>query len=78
MVKSATTTGTTSAGGNFTSDIKISERLVLCAFANNPDGVSVIPYTTTGQTYYQIKMWVYDNTPYANKNASVTYYYIDK
>lgn len=78
MIKSATTTGTTSATGNFTSDIKISERLVLCAFANSVDGVTALPYITTGNTYYQIKMWEYDNIPYANKNVSVTYYYIDK
>lgn len=77
-IKSATTTGTTSNFGNFTSDIKISERVVLCAFANTNEGISVIPYVTTGQVYYQVKMLVYDSTPYANKNASVTYYYIDK
>lgn len=78
MIKSATISGTTSATGNFLSDIKISERLIICAYSNSVDGVTVLPYTTSGQTYYQMKALHYDNTAYSNKSISITYYYIDK
>ena len=78
MIKSATISGTTSATGNFLSDIKISERLIICAYSNSADGVTVLPYTTSGQTYYQMKALQYDNTAYSNKSISITYYYIDK
>lgn len=77
-IKSATISGTTSTTGNFLSDIKISERLIICAYSNSVDGVAILPYTTSGQTYYQMKALQYDNTAYSNKNISITYYYIDK
>lgn len=77
-IKSATISGTTSTTGNFLSDIKISERLIICAYSNSADGVTVLPYTTSGQTYYQMKALQYDNTVYSNKSISITYYYIDK
>lgn len=77
-IKSATISGTTSATGNFTSNIKISERLIICAYSNSVDGVTVLPYTTSGNTYYQIKALWYTNEAYSNKSISITYYYIDK